>query len=413
MSKGLVMLPVSTRADDASPTASGRFTPRRIAFFFLLLFAASVPLEAIGHLGPLGSTARVAGIAAAASGAYALCTDLRARPANRTFFVFGAFVVWIALSYFWSGDPSKTFARASTCLQLLLLAWLIWQEARSTRACVALMKAYIAGAAVACADAIITHHPAHNGVARFSIGDPNDFGVVVVIAMVMAYHVAMTSSSGRTKLVCAWFLPLGALAIFMTASRTAVVALLAATLVMLFDRRNLGARRVATIAVMTAVMALVVMHNVSQSQLDRIATTQSEVTGGSLDQRTTQWSISLRTFGDHPILGVGAGTFRDVSQRATGVSSPAHSAFLGVLADTGAPGLLLFLGVLLTLLPGLGQLTGNTRRAWIAIGLIWLMGAFTLSWEHRKITWFLLFLLAAQIAASRDERASHNTDEHS
>ena len=68
------------------------------------------------------------------------------------------------------------------------------------------------------------------------------------------------------------------------------------------------------------------------------------------------------------------------------------------------PGLLLFVGVLLTLVPGIGQLSRNTRRAWIAIGLIWLMGAATLSWEHRKVTWFLVFLLGAQIAASREHR---------
>ena len=111
MSDGRVASPVSTRTDGASPIASGRVTPRSVAFFFLLLFAASVPLEAIAHLGPLGSTARIAGIAAAASGAYALCTDLRARPANNTFFAFGAFVAWNAVSYFWSSDPIKTFAR--------------------------------------------------------------------------------------------------------------------------------------------------------------------------------------------------------------------------------------------------------------------------------------------------------------
>ena len=402
------MLPASTRTDGVSPAESGRVTPRRVAFFFLLLFAASVPLEAIAHLGPLGSTARIAGIAAAVSGAYSLCTDLRARPANRTFFVFGAFVAWVALSYFWSEDPSKTFARATTCLQLLLLAWLIWQEARSSEACLALMKAYVAGAAIACADAIITHHPVHGGVPRFSIGDPNDFGVVVVIAMIMAYHVAVTSSSRLTKVAYACFLPLGALGIFLTASRTAVVALLLAVLVMLCDRRNLSTRRLAAIALMTAVMAVVVVHSVSQSQLKRIGSTRSEVTSGSLDQRTTQWALSFRTFGDHPILGVGAGTFRDVSQQVTGVSSPAHSVFLGVLADTGAPGLFVFVVGLLTLVPGLGRLSGSTRRVWIAIALVWLIGAFTLSWEHRKVTWFLLFLLAAQIAASRDERASRN-----
>jgi O-antigen ligase len=406
MSDTRVLLPAARRTDGNSPTAAGSVTPRRVAFFCLLCFAASVPLEAVAHLGPLGSAARVAGIAVAVSGVYALCTDLRVRPANDTFLCFGAFVAWIALSYFWSQDPGTTFARAATYGQLLLLAWLIGQEARTPHDCVALMKAYVVGAAIACADAILTRHPVHSGVERFSIGDPNDFGVVVVIAMVMAYAVAVTPGSRRTRVACACFLPLGALAIFMTASRTAVLALGAAAVVMVFDRRNLGARRLAAIALMAAVMVFVVAHFVSQSQLDRIATTRSEVTSGSLDQRTTQWSISLETFRDHPVLGVGAGTFRDVSEQATGESSPAHSAFLGVLADTGAPGLLLFVGVLLTLFFGLGQLPRNARRAWIAIGLIWLMGAFTLSWEHRKVTWFLVFLLAAQIAASRDERAS-------
>jgi O-antigen ligase len=406
MSERLGTGSVATRADGAASSPGARVTPRRTAFFFLLCFAASVPLEAVAHLGPLGSTSRAAGIAAAVSGAYALCTDLPARPANKTFFLSGAFVVWVSLSYFWSEDAAKTSVRAVTCLQLLLLAWLIWQETRRSSACVALMKAYVVGAAVACADAVITHHPVHNGVARFSIGDPNDFGVVVVIAMVMAYYIAISSPSRPTRVACVGFLPLGALAIFLTASRTAVAALLVAALVMLVDRRNLATRRLAIIAALATVMAVVVVHNVSTAQLDRIGTTRSEVTSGSLDQRTTQWSISLQTFSDHPILGVGAGTFRDISQQVTGVSSPAHSVFLGVLADTGAPGLLLFVGILLTLVPGFGQLGGNTRRAWIAIGLVWLMGAFTLSWEHRKVTWFLVFLLAAQIAASHDEHAS-------
>src|SRR4051794_6437047 len=108
MSEGRGVMPVAARAERAAPAADARDPPGRVAFFCLLLFAASVPLEAIGHLGPLGSTARIAGIAAAVSGAYALGTDLRTRPANRTFFVFGAFVVWISLSYFWSEDPGKT-----------------------------------------------------------------------------------------------------------------------------------------------------------------------------------------------------------------------------------------------------------------------------------------------------------------
>jgi O-antigen ligase len=407
-----IVVPVATRPDRVSPHAVRRVSPRGVAFCFLLLFAASVPLEAIAHLGPLGSLARTTGIAAALAGAWALCTDLRARPADRTFFACAMFMGWITLSYFWSENPGETFARAATCLQLLLLAWLIWQEARSSRACEALMKAYIAGAAIACADAFITRRPVHKGVVRFAVGDPNDFGVSVAVAMVMAYHIAVTSRSRPTRLACACFLPIGALGIFLTASRTAVMALLVATLVMVLDPRNLGPRRVAIIAVMTAVIALVIVHYTTQEQIDRIATTRSEVTSGSLDQRTTQWSISWREFSERPILGIGAGTFRDVSERVTGIDSPAHSVFLGLLADTGAPGLLLFASVVLTLVPGLRQLPRKPRRAWIAISLVWLIGAATLSWEHRKITWFLFFLLAAHIAASRHERVTSDVREN-
>ena len=307
MSEVRVALPASTRGADAVPTDARRVTPRNIAFFFMLLFAASVPLEAIAHLGSLGSIARTAGIAAAVSGAYALCTDLRPRAANATFFLFGAFVGWIVLSYFWSGDQYLTFVRAATCLQLLLLAWLIWQEARTSRACDALMKAYIAGAAIACIDAFITRRPVHKGVVRFSVGDPNDFGVIIVVAMIMAYYIAVTSTSRLTRLACACFLPIGALGVFLTASRTAVAALFVAMLVMVFDPRNLAPRRFAAIAVLMAVMAFAVAHYVTQEQLDRISTTRSEVTGGSLDQRTTQWSMSARTFSERPLLGIGAG----------------------------------------------------------------------------------------------------------
>ena len=366
-----------------------------------MVFAASVPLEGVGRLGPLGSAARVAGIAAALVGIVALCTDLPARRADVRLFWFGAFVAWVVASYYWSEDPVQTIARSTTFVQLLILAWLLWQEARSTRACAALMKAFVAGTALACVDALVTRRPAHAGVPRFSIGDPNDFGVVVVIGMVMAYHLVLTSSSRWTRLACIAFMPLATVAVFLTASRTAAIALLLAGIVAAWDRRNLQPRRLVMIAVLVAVMTVSVLTLVSAAQLARIGSVKSEAASGTLDQRTSQWELSFQTFSRHPVTGVGADAFRDVSQRATGQSSPSHNSFLGVATELGVPGLALFVIVFGSLAGPMARLGRRLRRTWLTIALIWLVGASTLSWEHRKITWFLVFLLVAQSDAAR------------
>lgn len=376
-----------------------RFTARNVALALLIVFAASVPLENVGQLGALGSAARIAGIAAAGAGVLALATDLPVRRAPATLFAFGAFVTWVAASYFWSEDPARTMARAGTFAQLLVLTWLIWQEARTPRACSMLMQAFVAGSAIACLDSIITRHPVHGGVPRFAVGDPNDFGVVIVIAMVMAYSLALGSLSRATRVVCLAFLPLGTVAVFLTASRTAAITLVLAAVVATLDRRNLRPRRLAVVGVLGIVMVVAVLHLVSAAQLDRIGSAGTETANGTLGQRTSQWVLSFETFSHHPLLGVGADAFRDVADRVTGHSAPAHNSFLGVLADLGIPGLLLFALVFASLGPRLMQLPRDLRRTWMMIALIWLLGASTLSWEHRKVTWFLAFLLLAQSAA--------------
>ena len=180
-----------------------------------------------------------------------------------------------------------------------------------------------------------------------------------------------------------------------------MVLLFVAAVVAVLDRRNLSVRRLAVLAVVMAVMTFALVNLVSSVQLERLRSVRTEAAGGTLDQRTSLWGLTYDTFSQHPLSGVGADSFRDVVERTTGRSAPAHDTFLGVLADLGAPGLLLFVLVFASLAPPLVHLPRRLRRTWLTIAVIWILGAATLSWEHRKITWFLVFLLLAQSEAWR------------
>jgi len=75
-------------------------------------------------------------------------------------------------------------------------------------------------------------------------------------------------------------------------------------------------------------------------------------------------SSALNMWFEHPVLGVGAGTYGDVhpsyQQRVVSASTSAHNVYVQVLAELGLPGAMLLAGLLLTLL--LGSLRGLVRR---------------------------------------------------
>lgn len=69
---------------------------------------------------------------------------------------------------------------------------------------------------------------------------------------------------------------------------------------------------------------------------------------GSAEQRWQIWQTAFRIIGDNPVTGVGIGAYPD----ANAMYSPrlgrrdTHSTYFNVLAETGIPGLILFLGMI-------------------------------------------------------------------
>ena len=160
-------------------------TMDKAAFWSLWCFVLVLPSDAFGDLPVVGSIPRLVGLAASAVGIAAILARRRVRPLS-WFLLFAAlFVLWAGVSALWSIDPDATRARFTTYLQLLVLAWLIWEIAWSAERGRSLLQAYVLGASAA---AVLTIANYSAGIAAGTSGgyvtrfaalneNPNELGL--------------------------------------------------------------------------------------------------------------------------------------------------------------------------------------------------------------------------------------------
>jgi O-antigen ligase len=140
---------------------------------------------------------------------------------------------------------------------------------------------------------------------------------------------------------------------------------------------------------------------VPRSTWDRIGTIRSEISEGSLTKRTFIWAAGLAVYREHPVGGVGAGAFGASVYSKLDIPYVAHNSYLSVLVELGAVGAILFAALLMGLFRLAAQLPKLESRAWTILLLTWAVAVFSVTWEHRKPTWFLFGLLIAQAAVFR------------
>ena len=140
------------------------------------------------------------------------------------------FVLWAALTYFWSLDHQATVRRVATLAELLAMVWMIWDTCRDSLLQTRLMQSYVWGAVAACASAGFRFfHGQQTYWRRYAAAgfDPNDFGLILALSIPIALYLALR----RGKLMRWWYRAavlavLGAL--LLTGSRTALVSAFAA-----------------------------------------------------------------------------------------------------------------------------------------------------------------------------------------
>jgi O-antigen ligase len=376
----------------------------------LAMFACGIPLDQL----PLTTTASATfalGIALFVGGAFEILVAGRLRPPTVLVLLLTAFVAWSSISILWSRNPQMAIERWKTAVQLLAFVWIAWQIARSRRDVTAMAAGYVIGCTVA-AFAVLRElqsgRVAYDYEVRYVAQgfDPNDLGITLATGMAIAVYLAHRGKRRRDAL---WlvYLPLALTAIVLSGSRSAFLAMAVALAV------AIGCARQRHAGVIVGALALLVVGGalasiiVPQEVWARIFTMRESLAHGTLGGRTAIWIAGLGAFAKHPLFGIGIGGFGDAVAFVTGQrGGAAHNTLLSVGVELGTVGVLLFVAAVASaVLNGLRSAAPEKLLALSALAT-WGIGAASLTWEFRKVTWFVLLLAAAMRAVSRAEAAA-------
>jgi probable O-glycosylation ligase (exosortase A-associated) len=280
----------------------------------------------------------------------------------------GAFTVWAAVAYPLTRYPDEVQERVKLLTKVWLIV-LVAVNALRTRSQIRFFIIFFLGcfALYPLRGAFINYYVADysllgRAVWNFIYVNPNDMAAFALLQLSMAVGLLTTERPKSWVWIAALagvvLLPL---LVLMTQSRGGVIALGVFTILLLTTRRRRPLALVATVTLATSV-ALVAPSGVwtrmsGLATATRAADLRKADPEGSANARFGLWKVAVKIIRDQPVLGVGAGAYHLAHEAYArdeefdhAVKGPrdTHSTVLNVLAETGTPGLMLFLAFLLT-----------------------------------------------------------------
>jgi O-antigen ligase len=371
---------------------------RRIAWGLLLVFAFAIPWEYSLDLGePLGNAARIAGLFVLLAAVPAVLQAGRLRAPGPMQWVVLAFYLWFCCSYFWTIEPQETLDKLRGYFQEMMIVWLVWEFAQSTRDLRSLLRAYVIGSWVLVALTMANFRSPEAvalGQIRFVAEgqDPNDVARYLDLGFPLAALLVNCEPRWPGRLLALGYLPLGLVAVFLTASRggfiAAVVALLGCGILLGRDHpRGVLAGAFALPAFVGALWFWV-----PQGTFERLATIPGQLQGGNLNDRTNIWALGWHAFAKAPLFGTGAGTF--VSAAGVAPINTAHNTALSILVTGGLCALCLFAAIVALAVWSIRRTHGPLQLALATSLVVWLVTTLDATVEENRTTWLLLAVIA-------------------
>lgn len=336
-------------------------------------------------------------------------------------------VVWIVVSHPQAATSLGNRVWVWTYLQLLVLMFLTTQLLVRSSDHHALMLMFAIGAVVS---AYVALHQVHYGLTSATslrgrglaegVNDAGRYFVLGIVFLAYLRHVYKKQWM-QTAALAGIVLLLAGLAA--TVSRTSVLLLLIALVLLTIERTPLLRERIVEFGIALAAAALLLIPPEYWRIVSGILTS---IFHGhdSVGFRYMQWDAGLAMWADHPLRGVGIGQFENYSVYYGtnfipfyGLRWSAHNTYVTLLAETGIVGLVLFLAVVLGALRGLWKgWIGETNAApvslrytWATVLIVMLIGGITGDDHIHKLTWMIAGIGAAGFRPVIPRRVGHPT----
>ena len=391
-----------------------------LVILILVVFAETTPLA-----GPAVTFTKLTGLILAC----AWIARLTTRPAGSDRLLFNehpvlsylllAFITWVTIGSTWAADPAATLTDASRFLLVGILYVIVYTAVGTRDAAVRVLATLIAATALTAAYGLVLRPEGNlENLDRLTstIRDPNVLAAILVGGFSLA-GAAILALRGLTgpRLAASVAAALCLSALFLTGSRGGIICFGVALLVAVLIAGRWRAK-LALIAVLIAGGSLVYFALYAPPEIrDRLGNaTQGEVE--QQEGRFTLWAVGWRVVQDDPVIGIGAGNFKEVAvehvlepgtvfrtDRVIDNPGGVHNSYLQLLSETGVIGLALYLAIVLSsLAAGLRaartfERIGDWRMEIMARGsVVAMMGVlaanFFISQDSGKVLWLLLAL---------------------
>jgi len=380
---------------------------RRVARALLLLFVFAIPWEYSLDLGePLGNVARIAGLLVLLAAVPAVLQAGRVRNPGAFCGLTLLLYLWFCSSYFWTIDPTATLEKIRAYFQEMMIVWLVWEFADTPADLRSLLRATVAGSWVLAVLTLIAFRSPEAigaGQIRFAAygQDPNEVARFLDLGFPLAALLVNCERRWQARLMAMGFLPVGLIAVLLTASRSGLLAALVALFGSALMLARGQARRVAAGLFALPPFLLALWLIIPSATLDRLATIPEQLKGGDLNQRLNIWSAGWRAFTQAPLLGSGAGTFVSAAHMAP--IDTAHNTALSILVGGGLCGLFLASLLFALVMRYTFQPQGILRAALVTSLLVFAVTSLVNTVEENRTTWLLFGVIALAARLARED----------
>jgi O-antigen ligase len=383
---------------------------RKTAWFLLLIFVFAIPWEYSLDLGePWGNVARIAGLLTLLAAIPAVLQAGRVRtPVAFHWITLGLFL-WFCCSYFWTVDPTATLIKIRAWFQEMMIVWLIWEFADTPDDLRNLLRATVAGSWLL---AILTlaafRSPEAMAAGQIRIAaygqDPNDLARFLDLAFPLATLLFETDRRVIVRILTLGFLPVGLIAVLLTASREGFLAALIAIAGSAVILTRHHARRMLIGMFTLPLVAMLLWFLIPAETLDRLATIPEQLQRGDLNQRFNIWSVGWRAFAHAPFIGYGAGSFVTAAHLAP--IDTAHNTALSIAVSGGLCALFLASILFVLVVRAALHTRGPLRTALFTALIAWAVTTLAATVEENRTTWLLLGVIVLAGRFAREDRCA-------